>query len=144
FSGLAVAFRQGLAETGYVEGQNILIEYRWAEGRYDRVPALAADLVNRHVGAIATTGGADGVEAAAESTTAIRIVFLARDAVLKMGVVNSLSRPGGNVTGVAMSVSALLSKCLQFISELVPKDAAIGVLVNPNASNTAEDKEDIQ
>jgi putative tryptophan/tyrosine transport system substrate-binding protein len=144
FSELAAAFRHGLGEAGYVEGRNVLIEYRWAEGHFDRLPDLAADLVNRRVAVIASTGGPPVVEAAAAATTTIPIVFLGSDLALKTGVITSLARPGGNVTGVAMSTSALLSKCLQFLGELVPKDATIGVLVDPNASNTIEDKEDIQ
>jgi ABC-type uncharacterized transport system substrate-binding protein len=144
FSELAAAFRRGLNEGGYVEGQNVLIEYRWAEGRYDRLPALAADLVNRRVAVIASTGGPVVVEAAAATTTTVPIVFLGSDVALKTGVITSLNRPGGNVTGVVMSTSALLSKCLQFLSELVPKDAAIGVLVNPNTPSTIEDTRDIQ
>jgi putative ABC transport system substrate-binding protein len=144
FSDLAASFRKGLNEAGYFEGQNVLIEYRWAEGRYDRLPALAADLVNRRVALIASTGGPDVVEVAAAATTTVPIVFLRSDVVLKTGVITSLNRPSGNVTGIVMSSSALLSKCLQFLSELVPKDARIGVLVNPNTSSTFEDKEDIQ
>jgi putative tryptophan/tyrosine transport system substrate-binding protein len=144
FSELAAAFRRGLDEAGYVEGQNILIEYRWAEGRFDRLPALAADLVNRRVAVIASTGGNAVVEAAAAATTTVPIVFLGSDVALKTGVIATLNRPSGNVTGVVMSTSALLSKCLQFLGELVPKDATIGVLVNPNSPTTIEDKEDIQ
>jgi putative ABC transport system substrate-binding protein len=144
FSELAAAFRQGLGEAGYVEGQNVLIEYRWAEGHYDRLPALAADLVDRRVAVIASTGGPAVVEAAAAATTTVPIVFLGSDVALKTGVITSLNRPSGNVTGVAMSSSALLSKCLQFLGELVPKDAAIGVLVNPNTSETPENKEVMQ
>jgi putative tryptophan/tyrosine transport system substrate-binding protein len=144
FGELAAAFRQGLGEAGYVEGQNVRIEYRWAEGRYDRLPALAADLVNRRVAVIASTGGPRVVEAASVATTTVPIVFLGSDVALKTGVITSLNRPGGNVTGVAMSSSALLSKCLQFLGELVPKDAAIGVLVNPNTTETPENKEVIE
>jgi putative ABC transport system substrate-binding protein len=144
FSELAGTFRQGLDETGYVEGRNVLIEYRWAEGRYNRLPALAADLLNRRVAVIASTGGPPVVEAAAAATTTVPIVFLSSDVILKTGVITSLNRPGRNVTGVVMSTSALLSKCLQFLGELVPKDATIGVLVNPNVSDTDEAKESIQ
>jgi putative ABC transport system substrate-binding protein len=144
FSELALAFRRGLSESGYVEGQNVQIEYRWAEGRYDRLPALAADLVNRRVAVIASTGGPAVVEAAAAATTTVPIVFLSSDFALKTGVIHSLNRPGGNLTGVAMSTGALIAKCLQFLSELVPKDAAIGVLVNPAVSNTTEDEENIK
>ena len=144
FSELAAVFRQGLSETGYVEGQNVITEYRWAEGQYDRLPALAADLVNRRVVVIASTGGPMVVEVAAAATATIPIVFLGSDVILKTGVITSFNRPGGNVTGVAMSTSKLLSKCLQFLSELVPKDAAIGVLVNPDAPETVENKEEIE
>jgi putative ABC transport system substrate-binding protein len=144
FSELAATFRQGLEEAGYVEGRNVLIAYRWAEGRFDRLPALAADLVNRRVAVIASTGGNAVVEAAAAATTTVPIVFLGSDVALKTGVIATLNRPSGNVTGVVMSTSALLSKCLQFLGELVPKDVTIGVLVNPNSPTTIEDKEDIQ
>jgi putative ABC transport system substrate-binding protein len=144
FAELAASFRRGLHENGYVEDQNVLIEYRWAEGRYDRLPALAADLVNRRVAVIASTGGPDVVEAAAAATTTVPIVFLGSDVVLKTGVISSLNRPTGNVTGVAMSVTALLSKCLQFLDELVMKDRAIAVLLNPGSSTTPDDQEEIQ
>jgi putative ABC transport system substrate-binding protein len=144
FSELVAEFRQGLAQAGYVEGQNVQIEYRWADGRYDRLPALAADLVNRRVAVIASTGGPAVVEAAAAATTTVPIVFLGSDVILKTGMVASLNRPGGNITGVAMSSSALLSKCLQFLGELIPKDVTVGVLVNPNASETSENIEEIQ
>jgi ABC-type uncharacterized transport system substrate-binding protein len=144
FAELAASFRRGLHENGYVEDQNVLVEYRWAEGRYDRLPALAADLVNRRVAVIASTGGPDVVEAAAAATTTVPIVFLGSDVVLKTGVISSLNRPTGNVTGVAMSVTALLSKCLQFLDELVMKDRAIGVLLNPGSSTTPDDQEEIQ
>jgi putative ABC transport system substrate-binding protein len=144
FAELAASFRRGLQENGYVEDQNVLIEYRWAEGRYDRLPALAADLVNRRVAVIASTGGPDVVEAAAAATTTVPIVFLGSDVVLKTGVISSFNRPTGNVTGVAMSVTALLSKCLQFLDELVMKDRAIAVLLNPGSSTTPDDQEEIQ
>jgi putative tryptophan/tyrosine transport system substrate-binding protein len=141
FSELAATFRQGLDEAGYVEGRNVIIEHRWAEGRYDRLPALVADLLNRRVAVIASTGGPAVVEAAAAATTTVPIVFVSSDIILKTGVITSLNRPSRNLTGVVMSTSALLSKCLQFLDELVPKDATIGILVNPNVSNTDEDKE---
>jgi putative tryptophan/tyrosine transport system substrate-binding protein len=144
FAQLAAVFRQGLGEAGYVEGQNVLTEYRWAEGRYDRLPSLVADLVNRRVAVIASTGGPAVVEAAAAGTSTIPIVFLGSDVILKTGLVTSLSRPGGNVTGVAMSSSALLSKCLQFLSELIAKEAIVGIFVNPSAPETAENKAEVQ
>jgi ABC-type uncharacterized transport system substrate-binding protein len=141
---LVGAFRRGLQDTGYVEGQNVSIEYRWAEGRYERLPALTADLVSRRVAVIASTGGPDVVEAAAATTSTIPIVFLGGDSVLKKGVSTSLNRPSGNVTGIAMSATALLSKCLQFLDELTAKDKPIGVLLNPSSSTTADDKNEIQ
>jgi putative tryptophan/tyrosine transport system substrate-binding protein len=144
FAELVDAFRRGLQDTGYIEGQNVSIEYRWAEGRYERLPALAADLVNRRVAVIASTGGPDVVEAAAATTSTVPIVFLGSDSVLQKGVSTSLNRPSGNVTGVAMSVTALLSKCLQFLDELTAKDKPIAVLLNPNSSTTADDKDGIQ
>jgi putative ABC transport system substrate-binding protein len=144
FAELAAAFRRGLKESGFVDGQNVRIEYRWPEGRFDRLPALAADLVDLRVAVIASTGGPPVVDAAAAATTTVPIVILSSHVALKTGLITSLNRPGGNVTGVVMSTSALLSKCLQFLSELVPKDAAIGVLVNPESSSTIEDREDIQ
>jgi len=144
FAELVGAFRRGLQDAGYVEGQNVSIAYRWAEGRYDRLPMLAAELVNGRVAVIASTGGPDVVEAAAAATSTIPIVFLGSDNVLKKGVSTSLNRPSGNVTGVAMSATALLSKCLQFLDELTPKDKPIGVLLNPNSSTTADDKGEIQ
>jgi len=144
FAHLVASFREGLSQTGYIEHRNVGIDYRWAEGRYDLLPALAADLVNRGVAVIASTGGPAVVEAAAAATTTVPIVFLGSDVALKTGVLTSLNRPSGNVTGIVMSTGALLSKCLQFLSELLPKDATIGVLLNPNTSSTSEDKEDIQ
>jgi len=144
FAELVDAFRRGLQDTGYLEGQNVSIEYRWAGGRYERLPALAADLVNRRVAVIASTGGPDVVEAAAATTSTVPIVFLGSDSVLKKGVSTSLNRPSGNVTGIAMSATALLSKCLQFLDELTAKDKPIGVLLNPNSSTTADDKDEIE
>jgi putative ABC transport system substrate-binding protein len=144
FAHLVASFREGLSQTGYIEHRNVGIDYRWAEGRYDRLPALATDLVNRGVAVIASTGGPIVVEAAVAATTTVPIVFLGSDVALKTGVLTSLNRPSGNVTGIVMSTSALLSKCLQFLSELVPRDAKIGVLLNPNTSSTSEDKQDIQ
>jgi putative tryptophan/tyrosine transport system substrate-binding protein len=144
FSALAAAFRQGLGEAGHVEGQNVRIEYRWAEGNFGLLPSLAADLVGRRVAAIASTGGQNVIEAAAAATKTIPIVFLGSDVALKSGVITSLNRPSANVTGIVMSTVALLSKCLQFLHELVAKDALIGVLVNPNSSTTVDDKASIE
>jgi putative tryptophan/tyrosine transport system substrate-binding protein len=127
------AFRQGLGETGYVEGQNVAIEYRWAEGRYDRLPALAADLVDRHVDLITTTGG-PSVFAAKTATSTIPIVFRSGADPVELGLVASLARPGGNLTGVSFISIELMPKRLELLSELVPHAGLIALLVNPNSS----------
>jgi putative tryptophan/tyrosine transport system substrate-binding protein len=124
------AFRQGLSETGYVEGQNVAIEYRWAEGRYDRLPALAADLVSRKVDVVAT-GNPPSALALKTATSTIPIVFISGDAVAD-GLVASLARPGGNLTGLSIFTAELMPKRLEVISELVPRAGVIALLVNPN------------
>src|SRR6266446_9610821 len=125
------AFRQGLSDTGYVEGQNVAIEYRWAEGRYDRLPALAADLVARKVDVIATQGGVSA-GAAKNATSTIPIVGAVADPVAA-GLVASLARPGGNLTGVSIMNTELTPKRLELLSELVPQAGVIALLVNPNS-----------
>jgi putative ABC transport system substrate-binding protein len=124
--------RQGLKETGFVEGENVVIEYRWAEGRYDRLPALAAELVSRQVAVIVPIGGAPPTLAAKAATSTIPIVFNIGGDPVRLGVVASLGRPGGNVTGVAMLVVEIQAKRLELLCELVPAAALIAVLVNPN------------
>jgi len=125
------ALRQGLAETGYVAGQNVAIEYRWAEGHYDRLPALAADLVGRKVDLIVAPVLSSAL-AAKSATSIIPIVFVS-DYPVEHGLVASLARPGGNLTGVSVFAAELLSKRLELISELVPQARVIALLVNPNA-----------
>ena len=124
------ALRQGLSETGYVEGQNVAIEYRWAEGRFDRLPALSADLVGRKVDVIVTSGGASSVRAAKNATSSIPVVFLAAGDPVEEGLVASLARPGGNLTGVAFMGIELWGKRLELLSELVPETRALAYLVN--------------
>ena len=126
--------QQGLRETGYVEGQNMAFEYRWAEGHYDRPAALAADLVSRRVDAIVTSGGTPTALAAKGATSTIPIVFSVGEPV-ERGLVASLARPGGNLTGVSLINVELMPKLLELVSELVPQAGVIALLVNPNSPN---------
>ena len=126
------AFLHGLTTAGYVEGQNVAIEYRWAEGRSDRLHALGADLVGRKVDVIATTGGTPSALAAKSATSTIPIVFLSGDDPVERGLVASLARPGGNLTGIFILNAALMAKRLDIIAELVPQTRVIVLLVNPN------------
>jgi putative ABC transport system substrate-binding protein len=131
FAAAVAGFRQGLGETSYVEGQNVTIEYRWAEGRYDRLPSLAADLVTRKVDLIVTIGGTPPALAAKNATATIPIVFGVGDAV-ELGLIASLARPGGNLTGVSVLGGELTPKRFELLSELVPQAKVIALLVNPN------------
>jgi putative tryptophan/tyrosine transport system substrate-binding protein len=138
------AFRQGLGEIGYVEGQNVAIEYRWAEGRYDQLPTLAAELVAHKVDVIVASGGTPSALAAKNATSTIPIVFHAGDDPVAAGLVASLARPGGNLTGVSNLVVELMPKRLELLSELIPQAKAIALLMNPNFAATEAMIRDVQ
>jgi len=137
-------FRKGLKESGYVEGQNVTIEYRWAEGRVDRLPALAADLVRRQVAVLVSQGGITAAVAAKAATTTIPIVFSSGADPVASGLVSSLSRPGGNATGVSLLTGALGSKRLEIMHEVVPTADVIAAVVNPNNASIREQLKDLQ
>ena len=143
-SHLVAAFRAGLQAGGYVEGQNVAIEYRWAEGQYDRLPALAADLVRRGVAVLATTGGEPSALAAKAATSTIPIVFTVGGDPVKIGLVASLNRPGGNATGVSLLTTVPEAKRLGLLYELVPNAALIGVLINPNYQGAEAQSREVQ
>jgi ABC-type uncharacterized transport system substrate-binding protein len=136
-------FRKGLSEIGFVEGQNVMIEYRSAEGQADRLPALAADIVRRRVAVIAAVANNAAVAAKATTTT-IPIVFAVGGDPIKMGLVDSLNRPGGNITGVSFLSSDIVAKMLEALHELMPKTARIAALVNPTNQNAAVDTKEAE
>jgi putative ABC transport system substrate-binding protein len=140
---MAASFRQGLKETGYVDGQNIAIEFRWAEGHYDQLPAMAADLVRRQV-AVIVTGGTPAAFAAKAATSTIPTVILVGVDPVQLGLVGSLNRPGSNVTGLALLTVELEAKKLELLHELLPAATAIALLVNPTNVLSESETKDVQ
>ena len=136
FDAQTAAFGRGLSETGYVEGQNLSIEYRWAEGDYDRLPALATDLVGRKVDLIVASGGSRSARAAKDATSTIPVLFTSSSDPIGEGLVAGLARPGGNVTGLSIMAAELTSKRFELLSELVRGDTVIALLVNPVNPNS--------
>ena len=141
---LVAAFRRGLAEGGYVEGQNVSLEFRWGEGRYERLTAYAAELVRRAVTVIVTAGGDPAAQAAKAATATIPIVFVSGSDPVKVGLVASLNRPGGNITGVHMLILGLGAKRLGLLHELMPAVNPVGILVNPNFADAQTQLRDVE
>jgi putative ABC transport system substrate-binding protein len=138
---LVAAFHQGLGETAYVDGRNVIIEYRWAQGRYDRLPALADELVRRQAAVITATGDTVSPRAAKAATTTIPIIFVMGGDPVAAGLVPSFNRPGGNITGVSLVASALaelVAKQLELLHELAPKAVVVGILLNPRPSSEVD------
>jgi putative ABC transport system substrate-binding protein len=144
WSYLVAAFRLGLKEAGFVEGQNVLIEYRWAENHYERLPAMAIELVNRKVDALITGGTIWATISAKAATATIPIVFTTGSDPVRLGYVTSLNRPGGNITGVTFLAAQLLAKRLEISSQLTTKDAVIGFLGRPVEPRCAADKKELE
>jgi putative tryptophan/tyrosine transport system substrate-binding protein len=144
FEALLAGFRRGLDELAFTDGRNLTIEYRWAEGQFDRLPALAADLVQRRVSVMAVGGGNVAVLAARAATSTIPIVFAGADDPVKLGIVASFSRPGGNATGVSLFNAVLGAKRLELLRELVPRAATIALLVNPRNPTTEDQVRDLE
>jgi len=144
FTHMVAAFREALGAAGHVEGRNVTIEFRWAEGHYDRLPALAADLVSRRVSVIATGGAQAAAVAAKGATTTIPIVFLTGGDPVKSGLVASLAKPGANVTGVSFLGNTLAAKRLELLHEVVPSATVIGLLVNPTGALSEWETEDFE
>jgi len=145
YSHLLRAFRQGLKDNGYVEGENVTIDYRWADGQLDRLPALANELARRQVATIVATGGAHSALAAKAATSTIPIVFVVGEDPVRLGLVASIARPGGNMTGINFFVYELAAKRLALLRELLPAATRLAVLVNPaNAAHTEATLKDVE
>jgi putative tryptophan/tyrosine transport system substrate-binding protein len=144
WAGLVAGFREGLAQAGYVEGKNVVIEFRWAENKIDRLPALAAELIDAQAAVIIASGGTVAAQAAKAATATVPVVFVIGADPVKWGLVASLNRPGGNVTGVSFLVDAIVAKRLEVLRELIPAGTSIGVLVNPKNPNAESDTNDVQ
>jgi putative ABC transport system substrate-binding protein len=140
---LATAVREGLKETGYVEGQNLTIEYRWARGRYDQLPAMAADLVGRQVTVI-TAGGIPAAQVAKRATATIPIIFISGADPVRSGLVSSLSRPAGNLTGVSMIAAEIAVKRLELTREVLPQMSAVAMIVNPNRAGAETEMAEVE
>ena len=140
----AAAFRRGLSETGFVVGQNVAIEYRWAEGHYERLPMLASELVSLRVSVVAAVGGSVSASGAKAATATIPIVFVMGDDPVKQGLVGSFNRPGSNLTGVAFVTGELGSKRLGLLCELVPNATTVALLLNPNGPGAEGQRQDVQ
>ena len=144
FDHLAAACRQGLNDAGFGEGRNVAIEYRWADGDFERLPALAAELVRQPVDVLVTSGGTPSLRAASAATKTIPVVFVAGNDPVKLGLVASLSRPGGNLTGVYLLTTALVPKRLGLLREVVPTAPFVALLVNPANPSTEAQLNDVQ
>ena len=141
---LLTAFHQGLADAGFVEGRDVTIDYRWAQGRYDQLPMLAAELVRKPVAVLVTTGGTVSARAAKAVTQTIPVVFTTADDPVEVGLVDSLNRPGGNLTGITASFIEAAPKRLELLQEMLPKASTIGLLVNPNNPATLIEASEVQ
>ena len=144
YAGRVAGFRKGLNEAGYIDGQNVAIEFRWAQGQYDRLPAFAADLVRQNVAVILSSGGDVAALSAKAATTSIPIVTVSGSDPVKAGLVASFNRPGGNVTGASFVATELETKRLEILRDVVPTAAVIGILINPTNPAADSRSKDLQ